>query len=217
MVKQWVCISNTWKPPLVWRCHHRQGVCPTAIQISRYFKKNPGKMRTDVGMSTSKKKQTKIKHKIFPLFFPTLRLHRVTNVALRGIYICILFTAYFDVFTFTWSKRSAKNTVLRTNQNSKWVPDVRKRYSQMTPQFSVQYSTMQKILHSYDAEHTRVFFSLPGETEHDWINRRQSKERKRKEKTMSGLLLPVCTDWNTQSCSHRPLVHKPVRSLMREW
>lgn len=64
-------------------------------------------------------KRQKINTKYSLYFFPTLRLHRVTDVALRGIYICILFTAYFDVFIFTWSKRSAKNTVLRTNQNSK--------------------------------------------------------------------------------------------------
>lgn len=51
----------------------------------------------------------------------------------------------------------------------------------MTPQFSVQYSTMQNILHSYDAEHTGLFFfllSLLGETKDDWINRQQRKEKK---------------------------------------
>lgn len=77
-------------------------------------------------------KHKKINTKYSLYFFSTLRLHRVTDVALRGIYICILFTAYFDVFIFTWSKRSAKNTVLRTNQNSKWVQNFRKRYSLMT-------------------------------------------------------------------------------------
>lgn len=100
--------------------------------------------RYHIGLTVCRKNSTKINTKYSLYFFPTLRLHRITDVALRCIYICILFTANFDVFTFTRSKRSAKNTVLRTNQNSKWVPNFRKkRYSLMTEQFSVQYSTMQ--------------------------------------------------------------------------
>lgn len=122
-----------------------------------------------------REQNTKNKHKIFPLFFfPTLRLHRVTDVALRGIYICILFTAYFDVFVFTWSKRSAKNTVLRTNQNSKWVQNLRKRYSLMTQQFSVQYSTMQ-ISFIHIMLNIHIFF---WETKHHWINQQQKKNNR---------------------------------------
>lgn len=64
-------------------------------------------------------KHQKINTKYSLYFFSTLRLHRVTDVALRGIYISILFTAYLDVFIFTWPKRSTKNILLRTNSNSK--------------------------------------------------------------------------------------------------
>lgn len=81
---------------------------------------------SDVWKSVPQKNK-KLNTKYSLYFFSTLRLHRVTDVALRGIYICILFTAKVDVSICTESKRSTKNTVLRTNPNSKRFQNVRKK------------------------------------------------------------------------------------------
>lgn len=145
----------------------------------------------------------KNKHKIFPLFiFSTLRLHRVTDVALRGIYICILFTAYFDVFIFTWSKRSLKNTVLRTNQNSKWVQNFRKRYSLMTLMTnSSQCNIPQCKYPSFILCWTYIFFGNKAS-----LNQ-PTAEKKR---NCVPFVFNVCTDWDTQSCSHNPYTYKQV-------
>lgn len=52
--------------------------------------------------------------------------------------------------SYLHSQRSAKNTVLRTNQNSKWVQNFRKDTVFRTRQLSVQYSTMQiSFIHIY--------------------------------------------------------------------
>lgn len=88
-------------------------------------------------------KDKKINTKYSLYFFSYLKTTQGHRCSSKRYLHLHLFTAYFDVFTFTWSKRSTKNTVLRTKQNSKWVPDFRKRYSLMMQQFSVQYSIMQ--------------------------------------------------------------------------
>lgn len=61
------------------------------------------------------------------------------------------------------------------------------------------------------------FFFSPSPEKQNMTESTDSRERrKRKKKTTSWLFLPVCTDWNTQSCSYRRRVHKPVHSLMRK-
>lgn len=97
----------------------------------------------------------KNKHKIFPLFFfPTLRLHRVTDVALRGIYICILFTAYFAIFSHLHGQREALKTQCR-EQNKTW------NEYQLLENDKFQHTTiLSAIFHNASRLHSHEFWTF---------------------------------------------------------
>lgn len=82
----------------------------------------------------------KCKHKIFFIFFSS-RLHRFTAVALKGIYICILFTAHFFSSYLHFQREAFRNTVLRTNEKSKRVRKFRKKIIKALQCISVQLNT----------------------------------------------------------------------------